>query len=147
MNEFHHIKDVLENCFQLPLRQPLSDKQLILLSDAKFQEAGKAVTTEINSNQEFTSTRKTYARVPYGSTAFSHSHRKMYFYAKDFLAVYLVIKAFGHTISGSPKLVTIMTDSKSVIRLFKFKMILPQFTYILACIPHPQNEHCPTPPS
>ena len=71
MNEFHDINDVWDKCCQLALRQPLPDKQLILMTVASLQAAGFAVITEDDPNQELTSTRKIYAPVAYGSKNFN----------------------------------------------------------------------------
>ena len=48
---------------QLALRQPIPDKQLILMTDVSVQVKGYAVLTEDEPNQSFKSTRKTYAPV------------------------------------------------------------------------------------
>ena len=47
------------------------------MTDASFQAAGYAVLTEDDPNQKYTSTRKTYAPVAYGSKTFSPSQIKM----------------------------------------------------------------------
>ena len=49
----------------------------------------------------------------------------MSIYAKEFLAIYLAFKDFGHRFWGAKKPVIIMTDSKSFTRFFQTKMIPP----------------------
>ena len=49
----------------------------------------------------------------------------MSIYAKNFLAVYIAFKDFGHKFWGATKPVIIMRDSKLVIRFFQTKMIPP----------------------
>ena len=49
----------------------------------------------------------------------------MSIYAKEFLALYLAFKIFGHVFWGAIKPVIFMTDSKSVTRFFRTKMIPP----------------------
>ena len=49
----------------------------------------------------------------------------MSIYAKEFLAIYMAFKEFGHIFWGVTKPVIIMTESKSVTRFFQTKMILP----------------------
>ena len=52
MSETRSILDVIGKCCQLALRQPLSDKQLILLTEISFHAAGYAVLTEDDANQK-----------------------------------------------------------------------------------------------
>ena len=73
MKEFREINEALDRCCQLALRQPLPGKQLVLMTDASFQAAGYAVLIEDDPNQKYTSTRKTYAPIAYGSKTYSPS--------------------------------------------------------------------------
>ena len=149
MKEFGEINEALDRCCQLALRQPLPGKQLVLMTDASFQAAGYAVLIEDDPNQKYTSTRKTYAPIAYGSKTFSPSQIKMPIYAKEFLAIYMAFKEFGHVFWGATKPVIIMTDSKSVTRFFQTKMIPPplrnacdfvlQFNFTIAHIPGKMN--------
>ena len=125
MKEFREINEALDRCCQLALRQPLPGKQLVLMTDASLQAAGYAVLIEDDPNQKYTSTRKTYAPIAYGSKTYSPSQIKMSIYAKEFLAIYMAFKEFGHIFWGATKSVIIMTDSRSVTRLFQTKMIPP----------------------
>ena len=145
MKECRKINEALDRRCQLVLRQPLPGKQLVLLTDASFQAAGYAVLMEDDPKQKYTSTRKTYAPIAYGSKTFSPSQIKMSIYAKEFLAIYMAFKEFGHIFWGATKPVIIMTDSKSVTRFFQTKMIPPplwnacdsvlQFNFTIAHIP------------
>ena len=96
MKEFREINEALDRCCQLALRQPLPGKQLVLMTDASFQAAGYAVLIEDDPNQKYTSTRKTYAPIAYGSKTYSPSQIKKSLYAKEFLAIYMAFKEFGH---------------------------------------------------
>ena len=125
MREFRGINETLDSCCQLALRQPLPGKQLVLMTDASFKAAGYAVLIEDDPNQKYTPTRKTYAPIAYGSKTYSPSQIKMSIYAKEFLAIYMAFKEFGHIFWGATKPVIIMTDSKSVTRFFQTKMIRP----------------------
>ena len=114
------------------------------MTDTSFQSAGYAVLIEDDPNQKYTSTRKTYAPIVYGSKTYSPTQIKMSIYAKEFLDIYMDFKEFGHIIWGTTKPVIIMTDSKSVTRFFQTKMIPPplwnacdfvlQFNFIIAHI-------------
>ena len=57
----------LDRCSQLALRQPLPNRQLVLMTDASFTTAGYAILTEDDPNQKFTSVKKSYAPIAYGS--------------------------------------------------------------------------------
>ena len=70
MKEFREINEALDRCCQLALRQPLPGKQLVLMTDASFQAPGYAVLLEDDANQKYTSTRKTYAPIAYGSKTY-----------------------------------------------------------------------------
>ena len=147
--EFREINETLDRCCQLALRQPLPGKQLVVMIDASFQAAGYAVLIEDDPNQKYTSTRKTYAPIAYGSKTFSPTQIKISIYAKEFLAIYMAFKEFGHIFWGATKPVSIMTDSKSVTRFFQTKMIPPplwnacdfvlQFSFTIAHIPRNMN--------
>ena len=73
----------------------------------------------------------------------------MSIYAKEFLALYMAFKEFGHLFWDATKPVIIMTDSKSVARFFQTKMISPplwnacdfvlQFKFTIAHIPGKKN--------
>ena len=143
MEEFREINEALDQCCQLALRQPLPCRQLVLMTNARFQAAGYAVLIEDDPNQKYTTTRKTYAPQ-------KHTHHiKMSIYAKEFLAVYMAFKEFGHVFWGATKPVIIMIDSKSVTRFFQTKMIPPplwnscdfvlQFNFTIAHIPGKMN--------
>ena len=149
MKQFRETNEALDRCCQLALRQPLLGKQLVLMTDASFQAADYAVLIEDDPNQKYTSTRKTYAPIAYGSKTYSPSQIKMFIYAKEFLAIYMAFKEFGHIFWGTTKPVIIMTDSKSVTRFFQTKMIPPplwnacdfvlQFNFTIAHIPGKMN--------
>ena len=119
------------------------------MTDASFQAAGYAVLIEDDPNHRYTSTRKTYALVVYGSKTCTPSQIKMSNYAKDALGIYLAFKRFGHILWSATKPVSIMTDSKSVTRFYQTKKIppplwnasdfVPQFNFTIAHIPGKMN--------
>ena len=102
MKEFKEINEASDRCFQLAPRQPLPDKQMVLMSDASLQAAGYRVVIENDPNQEYISTRITYAPVAYGSKTYRPSQTKMSIYVKKFLSIYLAFKEFGHIFFGVP---------------------------------------------
>ena len=149
IEQFNEINRDLDRCSQLDLRQPLPNRQLVLMTDASFTAAGYAILTEDDPNQKFTSVKKSYAPIAYGSKTFISSQLKMSIYAKEFLAIYYAFKEFGHKFWGTPKPVIILTDNKSVTRFFQTKIIPPplwntcdfviQFNFTIAHIPGKNN--------
>ena len=125
IEQFNEINRDLDRCSQLALRQPLPNRQLVLMTDASFTAAGYAILTEDDPYQKCTSVKKSYAPIAYGSKTFIPSQLKMSIYAKEFLAIYYAFKEFGHTFWGTPKPVIILTDNKSVTRFFQTKIIPP----------------------
>ena len=73
----------------------------------------------------------------------------MSIFAKEFLAIYMAFKEFGHIFWGAIKPMIIMTNSKSVTRFFQTKMIPPplwnacdfvlQFNFTIAHVPGKMN--------
>ena len=136
IEQFNEINRDLDRCSQLAVRQPLPNRQLVLMTDASFTAAGYAILTEDDPNQKFTSVKKSYAPIAYDSKTFIPSQLKMSIYAKEFLAIYYAFKEFGHTVWGTPKPVIILTDNKSVIKFFQTKIIpLPLWNACVFVIP------------
>ena len=157
LDKFSEINKALDRCCELALKQPLPNKQISLMTDASFTAAGYAVLIEDGPLEKFTSTRKAYAPVAYGSKTFSPAQLKMSIYAKEFLAIFFAFKEFGHFFWGTPKPVIILTDNKSVTRFFQTKIIPPslrnacdyviQFNFTIAHIPGKNNSRgLPVPP-
>ena len=74
----------------MTLKQPVKDKQLILMSDASFTAAGYAIMIEDDSQQKLQSKQKTYAPKIFGSKTSNHTQLKMSIHAKEFLTIFLV---------------------------------------------------------
>ena len=125
VQQFNEITRDLDKCSQLALKQPLPNKQLVLMTDASFTAAGYAILTEDDPNQKYSSVRKSYAPIAYGSNTFTPSQLKMSKYAKEILAIYYAFKEQGHIFWGAPKPITILADNKSVTRFFQTKIIPP----------------------
>ena len=149
LEKFTEINKALDRCCELALKQPLPNKQIALLTDASFSAAGYAVLIEDDPLEKYTSTRKAFAPVAYGSKTFSPTQLKMSIYAKEFLAIFFAFKEFGHIFWGTQKPVIILTDNKSVTRFFQTKIIPPtlwnacdyviQFNFTIAHIPGKNN--------
>ena len=149
LDRFSEINKALDRCCELALKQPLPNKEIALMTDASFTAAGYADLIEDDPLEKYTSTRKAYAPVAYGSKTFSPAQLKMSIYAKEFLAIFFAFKEFGHIFWGTPKPVIILTDNKSVTRFFQTKIIPPslwnacdyviQFNFTIAHIPGKNN--------
>ena len=84
---FDSVNKALCDACELALKQPISGKQLVLMTDAIFRSAGFAFMIEDNPDQKIQSKRKTFAPVACGSKIFSPAELKMSIYSKKFLAV------------------------------------------------------------
>ena len=149
VEDFTNLNQLLENSCQLALKQPLKDKQLIVMSDASFTAAGYAIMIEDDPNQKLQSKRKTYAPIAFGSKTFNPTQTKMSIYAKEFLSIYFAFVEFGHLMWGSTFPVIVFTDNRSVTRFFQTKMIPPalwnacdyvlQYNFIIAHVAGTMN--------
>ena len=70
------------------------------MSEASFSAAVYALLTEDDPEQKYTSSRKAYAPIAYGSNTFTPSQLKMSIYAKELLAINFAFKKFGHIFWG-----------------------------------------------
>ena len=149
MQTFENINKALDSACGLWLKQPLPNKQYVLMTDANFKNASYALLIEENADEKLTSVKKTYAPVAFGSKTFSPSQIKMSIYAKEFLAIYFAFMEYSHILWGSTKPVIVLTDNKSVTRFFQTKIIPPalwnacdfvlQFNFTIAQVPGRMN--------
>ena len=109
----------------MALKQPLKDKQLIVMSDASFTAAGYAIMIEDDPQQKLQSKRKTYAPIAFGSKTFNSTQLKMSIYAKEFLAIFFAFSEFGHLMWGSTFPVIVFIDNRAVTRFFQTRIIPP----------------------
>ena len=96
VEDFTNLTKLLENSCQLALKQPLKNKQSIVMSDASFTAAGYAIMIEDDPNQKLQSKRKTYAPITFGSESINLTQTKMSIYAKEFFSIYFAFVALGH---------------------------------------------------
>ena len=113
-----NLNELLEKSCQLALRQPLEDKQLIVMSESIFAAAGYAIMIENDPNQKLQPKRKTYTPV---------TQTKLSIYAKEFLFIHFAFFKFGHLICRSTFPVIVFTDNRSVTRFFKQNSFLVHF--------------------
>ena len=149
MNSFTSINKSLDNACGLWLKQPMPNRQYVLMADANFKNAGYALMNEENAEEKITSVRKTYAPMAFGSKMFSPSQIKMSIYAKDFLAIYFAFMEYSHILWESTKTVVVLRDNKSVTQFFQTKIIAPalwnacdfvlRFHFTIAQVPGKMN--------
>ena len=122
---FDSVNKALGDACELALKQPISGKQLVLMTDASLRSEGYALMIEDNPDQKIQSKRKTYAPVAFGSKIFSPAHFKKSMYSKEFLAIYMAFLEFAHILWEATKPTIVLTDNKSVTRFFQTKAIPP----------------------
>ena len=150
MNSFISINNSLDNACGLWLKEPMPNRQYVLMTDANFKNAGYALMIEENPEEKISSVRKTSgAPVAFGSKTFSPSQIKLSIYAKEFLAIYFAFMEYSHIIWESTKPIVVLTDNKSVTHFFQTKIIPPalwnacdfvlQFHFTIAHVPGKMN--------
>ena len=110
---FDSIKKVLSDAYQLALKQPVPEKQLVLMTDASFGSAGYALMIEDNLDHKIHSKRKTYAPVAFGSKTLCPAQFKLSENSKDVLAISMTILEFAHTLREKTKPTIVLTDNES----------------------------------
>ena len=121
-SNFEQLNNLLLQSCQMALKQPLKDKQVIVMSDASFTAA---IMIEDDPQQKLQSKRKTYAPIAFGSKTFNPTQLKMSIYAKEFLAIFFAFPEFGHLMWGSTFPEIVFTDNRAVTRFFQTKLIPP----------------------
>ena len=96
LDTFSELNQQLEKSCSLALKQPIKNKQLILMTDASFTAAGYAIIFEDHPNQKLQSRRKAYSPIAFGSKKFHATQIKMSIYAKVSFAIYFAFSEFGH---------------------------------------------------
>ena len=81
---FDLVNKALSDACELPFKQPIPGKQLVLMTDASFRNAGYALMIEHNPDEKIQSKKKTYAPVAFVSKIFSPAQLKMSIYSKEF---------------------------------------------------------------
>ena len=122
---FDSVNRALSDACELALKKPIPGKQLVLMTDASFRNAGHALMIEDIPDQKIESKRKTYAPVAFGSKISSPAQLKMFIYSKKFLAICMALLEFSHILWEATKPTIVLTDNKSVTRFFQTKAIPP----------------------
>ena len=115
---FESVKEALNDACQLALKQPVSGKQLVVMTDGSSRSAGSGLIIEDNQDQKIQSKRETFAPVAFGSKIFSPAQLKISIYSKEILALYLEFLEFAHILWET----IVLTDNKWVTGSFKQKL-------------------------
>ena len=107
------------------LRQPLSGKQYVLMTDASFRASGYALMIEEIDERKLLSKRKHFAPVASGSRVFSPAQLKMSIYCKKFQAIYHAFLEYSHILWETTIPTLILTNNRSVTRFIQTKTTPP----------------------
>ena len=121
---FDSVNKALRDACHLALKQPILGKQLVLMTDASFRSAGYARKIEDNrtkkSNQKGKRTHQSRLDQKFFPPP---AQLKMSIYSKEILTVYMAFLEFAHILWETSKPTIVLTDNKSVTRLFQTKAI------------------------
>ena len=123
---FDSVNQALSGACELARKQPISGKQLALMTDDSFRSAGYTLMIEDNLDQKKQSKRKTYAPEMFGSKISSAAQLKMSTFSKEFLAMYMAFLEFAHIRWEATKPTIFLWDNKSVTLFFQTKSIPPE---------------------
>ena len=128
LDHYRAINAALAEACGLALRQPITGRQYVLMTDASFRASGYALMIEEDTDEKLNSKKKTFAPVAFRSKVFSPAQLKMSIYWKEFLAIYHIYHAFleySQVLWESTLPTLVMTDNRSVTRFFQTKAIPP----------------------
>ena len=124
LDYYKAINAALAEACGLALKQPITGRQYVLMTDASFRASGYALMIEEENDKKLNS-KKTFAPVAFGSKVFSPAQLKMSIYCKEFLAIYLAFLEYSHILWETTLPTLVMTDNRSVTRFFQTKAIPP----------------------
>ena len=149
LDHYKAINAALSQACGLALKQPITGRQYVLMTDASFRAAGYALMIEEDNDKKINSKRKTFDPVAFGSKVFSPAQLKMSIYCKEFLAIYHAFLEYSHILWETTLPTLVMTDKRSVKRFFQTKSIPPtlwnawdyvlQFNFHIMHVPGTQN--------
>ena len=88
LDHYKAINAALAEACGLALKQPITGRQYVLMTDASFRASGYALMIEEENDKKLNSKKKTFAPVAFGSKVFSPAQLEMSIYCKEFLAIY-----------------------------------------------------------
>ena len=134
---------MLNNACKITLRQPKTDLQYVISSDASYYSAGYVLMVEDYVLNQEGLEQKQYAPVAFGSKIFNTTQLKLSIYAEEFLGVHFAFDNFAHILWGTKKHILVLTDNKSLTSFFQAKTIptplwnavdhVLNFNFVLSC--------------
>ena len=127
LDNYKAINAALAEACGLALKQPITERQYVLMTDASFRASGYALMIDEDNDKKLNSKTKTFAPVTFSSKVFSPAQLKMSIYCKEFFAIYHAFLEYSYILweTTLPTLVTSLTDNRSVTRFFQTKAIPP----------------------
>ena len=114
LDYYKAINAALAEACGLALKQPISGRQYVLMTDASFRASGYAqMIVALGSLKA----------VALGSEVLSPAQLKMSIYCKEFLAIYHAFVEYSHILWETILPTLVMTDSRLVTRFFQMKAI------------------------
>ena len=123
LDNYKAINAALAEACGLALKQPITGRHYVLMTDASFRASGYALMIEEENDKKLNSKKKTFAPVAFGSKVFSPAQLKMSIYCKEFLAIYHAFLENSHILWETTLPTLVMTDNRSVTRFFQTKAI------------------------
>ena len=125
LDHYKAINAALAQACGLALKQPITGRQYVLMTDASFRASGNTLMIEGNNEKKINSKKKTFAPVAFGSRVFSPAQLRMSIYCKKFLAIYHAFLEYSHILWEATLPTLVMTDNRSVTSFFQIKAIPP----------------------
>ena len=125
LDHYKAINAALSQACGLALKQPITGRQYVLMTDASFRASGYALMIEEDNDKKINSKKKMFAPVAFGSKVFSPTQLKISIYCKEFLAIYHAFLEYSHILWETTVPTLVMTDNRSVTRFFQTKAISP----------------------
>ena len=121
LDNYKAVNAALAEACGLAIKQPITRRQYVLMTDASFRASGYALMIEEENDKKLNSKKKTLAPVAFGSKVFSPAQLKMPIYCKEFLANYIAFLEYSHILWETTPPTLVMTDNRSVTRFFEEK--------------------------
>ena len=121
--DYKAINAALAEACGLALKQPITGRQYVLMTDASFRASRYALMIEEENDKKLNSKKKIFAPVAFGSKVFSPAQLKMSIYCKEYLAIYHAFLEYSHMLWETTLPTLVMTENRSVTRFFQTKVI------------------------
>ena len=125
LDNYKAINAALAEACGMALKQPITGRQDIQMTDASFRASGYALMIEEDNDKKLNSIKKTFAPVAFGSKVFSPAQLKMSHYCEEFLAIYHAFLEYSLILWETTLTTLVMTDNRSVTPSSKQKRCLP----------------------